>query len=265
MSRPSRTCVSFAEPPAGAVKPIRAGGSFNEATTLDGSGRYGETIYYGEELYYRVKLDWGQGLAYRVTFGGLPKGATTNIRTALFSPVRADIKSDTTAYTGSTQILPSNGKPIATPRTAYLNRNATDQVVRKASIDGWYYVVVKLGTAFGGDSPGGVPLTLDVAVAGDKAAGPVYGASGDTESTPTPTPTASDSTPSGSKTEAGGKTGDVQPVKDDSPSGLPWIILGVVLVLIVAGGAALLVLRRRKPPAPPTYPNGPGPSWPNQP
>jgi Ca-activated chloride channel family protein len=257
--------VDFAQQPAGAIKPIRAGGSFNEATTLDGSGRYGETIYYGEELFYRVKLDWGQGLAYRVTFGGVPKGATANIRTALYSPVRAEIKSDTTAYLGSTEILPSSGKPIATPRATYLNRNSTEQSIKKSSIDGWYYIVAKLGTAIGEDSPGGVPLTIDVAVAGDKVAGPEYGASGDTESTPTPTPTVSDSTPSGPKTEAGGKVGDVQPVKDDSSSALPWIILGVVLVLAAVAVGAVLVIRRRKPPAPPMYPNGPGQSWPNQP
>jgi Ca-activated chloride channel family protein len=102
-------------------------------------------------------------------------------------------------------------------------------------------------------------------VAGDKVAGPEYGASGDVESTPTPTPTASASTPSGPKTEAGGKVGDTQPVKDDSSSALPWIILGVVLVLIVVGVGTVLVVRRRKPPTPPTYPNGPGSSWPSRP
>ena len=140
--------------PAGASKPIRAGGSFNEATTLDGSGRYGETIYYGEELFYRVKLDWGQGLAYRVTFGGLPK-ARPPTSAPLCSARSAPRSSPTPPPTpGSTEILPSGRKPIATPRTAYLNRNAADQLVRKASIDGWYYLVVKLGTAFGGDSAG---------------------------------------------------------------------------------------------------------------
>ncbi len=257
--------VDFAQQPTGAVKPVRAGGSFNEATTLDGAGRYGETIYYGEELFYRVKLEWGQGLAYRVTFGGVPKGSTANIRTALFSPVRADIKSDTTAYTGSTQILPSNGKPIATARTAYLNRNATEAAIRKSSVDGWYYIVAKLGSALGtdSDSPSGVPVTIDVAVVGDKVGGPQYGAAGDVASTPTPTPTASGSTPSGSNTDAAGKS-QADPAPDDSSSALPWIVGGVLLVLAVAVVGAVLVARRRKPPTPPSYPNA-GPSWPNQP
>lgn len=275
LGEPAQTgLVSFAQQPAGAVRPVRGGGSFNEATPLTGSGRYGETIYNGEELFYRVKLDWGQGLVYRVTFGAVPDAQTTNIRTGLFSPVRSEMKFDTTAYTGTTNILPSSGKAIATPRTAYLNRNAGDALVRKASVDGWYYIVVKLGTPFGDHQPGGVPVTIDVAVAGDKVAGPEYGAStGETPATPTPTSTPSagqsEPTPSGAGTTAGqGSGGDTKPVAAETSSPLPWIILGAALVLGVAVVIAALILRRRKspmPPTPPMYPNGPGQGWSNQP
>ncbi|WP_329000205.1 VWA domain-containing protein [Kribbella sp. NBC_00709] len=264
--------VDFAQQPAGAVRPVRGGGSFNEATTLPGAGRYGETIYNGEELYYRVKLDWGQGLAYRVTYGAVPDAGTTNIRTGLFSPVRSEIKFDTTAYTGTTNILPSSGKAIATPRTAYLNRNVNDAVIRESSIDGWYYIVVKLGAPVAHEA-GGVPVTIDVAVAGDKVAGPAYGTS--TEETPsspapsTETPSAGQSTPSGSGTTAGQSSGgDTKPAADQTGSSLPWIILGAVLLLIVAIVVAALILRRRKAPtpqAPPGYPNGPGQGWSNRP
>ncbi|MDX6263314.1 MAG: Ca-activated chloride channel [Kribbellaceae bacterium] len=267
LGEPAQTSlVEFAQEPAGAVRPVRGGGSFNEATTLAGSGRYGETIYNGEELFYRVKLDWGQGLAYRVTFGAVPDAATTNIRTGLFSPVRSEIKSDTTAYTGSTSTLPSNGKAIATPRTAYLNRNAADAVLRKSSVDGWYYVVVKLGAPFGNQA-GGVPVTIDLAVAGDKVAGPAYGAStGETPTPTTETPSAA-STPSGSGTTAAqGSGGDTKPAADQTSSSLPWIILGgVVLLLIVVAVVVVLILRRRKSPVPPTYPNAPGQGWTNRP
>ncbi|TCO34537.1 Ca-activated chloride channel family protein [Kribbella steppae] len=270
LGEPAQTgLVSFAQQPAGAVRPVRGGGSFNEATSLTGSGRYGETIYNGEELFYRVKLDWGQGLAYRVTFGAVPDAQTTNIRTGLFSPVRSEMKFDTTAYTGTTNILPSSGKAIATPRTAYLNRNAGDALLRKASVDGWYYIVVKLGTPFGDHQPGGVPVTMDVAVAGDKVAGPEYGAStGETPATPTSTPSAgqSEPTPSGAGTTAGqGSGGDTKPVAAETSSPLPWIILGAALVLGIAVVIAALILRRRKSPMPPMYPNGPGQGWSNQP
>ncbi|WBQ01958.1 vWA domain-containing protein [Kribbella sp. CA-293567] len=243
--------VEFAQDPAGAVRPVRAGGSFNEATTLAGSGRYGETIYYGEELFYRVKLDWGQGLAYRVTFAGTPDGKTTNIRTALHSPVRDEIKSHTTAYTGTTDILPSAGKPIATPRVVYLNRNSNVAELRKTGVDGWYYIVAKLGVPFGADgATGGVPMTIDVAVVGDKVAGPEYGAStGEAAATPTPTPTTSttsEPTPSGGNTEGSNSGGDTErPVADESSSLLPWLIGGGVLVLALAIVAAAVILRNR--------------------
>jgi len=257
--------VEFAQQPAGAVRPVRGGGSFNEATTLAGPGRYGETIYNGEELFYRVKLDWGQGLAYRVTYGAVPDAETTNIRTGLFNPVRSEMKFDTTAYTGTTKILPSSGKAIATPRTAYLNRNAGNALLRQASVDGWYYIVVKLGTPYGNHQPGGVPVAIDVAVAGDKVAGPEYGAA--TGATPTPaSPSASQSepTPPGT-TPSQGSSGDTKPAAETS-SPLPWIIVGSALVLAVAVITAALILRRRKSPTvPPMYPNGPGQGWSNRP
>lgn len=259
--------VSFAQEPAGGIRPIRGGGSFNEATTLAGSGRYGETIYNGEELFYRVKLEWGQGLAYRVTYGAVPDAATTNIRTGLFSPVRSEMKFDTTAYTGTTSILPSAGKVIATPRVTYLNRNANTPIVRQASVNGWYYVVVKLGSPSGDNQPGGVPVTIDVAVAGDKTTGPAYGAAtGETPApTPTPSTTASEPTPSSSSTPAPGQNSgdDTRPAAAETSSSLPWIILGAVVLLVIAV-AVVLLLRRRKPPTPPTYPpyqNGPGQGW----
>ncbi|MGW7686424.1 vWA domain-containing protein [Kribbella sp. NPDC054772] len=258
--------VQFAKEPAGAVRPVHGGGSFNEATTLAGSGRYGETIYNGEELFYRVKLEWGQGLAYRVTFGGAPDAETTNIRTGLFNPVRSELKFDTTAYTGVTKILPLSGTAIGTPRAAYLNRTASDPLVRKASIDGWYYVVVKLGAPFGGQQTGGVPMRIDLAVAGDKVAGPEYGASvEETPSTPSATPSASEPTPSESATPAAQGSGDddAKPAAAETTVPMPWIIGGAVAVLAVAIVVAALILRRRKPAVPPTYPNGPG--WTNRP
>lgn len=250
--------VEFANQPAGAGKAVRGGGSFNEATTLAGPGRYAETIFYGEQLYYRVKLDWGQGLAYRVTYGGAPDGQTTNVWTGLFNPVRDEIDTDTTAYTGETMTLPSNGKPISTTRVMYLNRDGNDADLRKMAVDGWYYLVVKLGAADGGAS--GVPIKIDLAVAGTKVDGPQYSAVG---STPEPTPsgttepssssTPTDSGSSASNPEAGGPIGGTA-TENDSNSALPWVIGGAAALLAVAGIAIALILRTRRPS---------GPTWPN--
>ncbi|TCC35634.1 vWA domain-containing protein [Kribbella speibonae] len=237
--------VEFAGQPAGAGLAVRGGGSFNEATTLAGPGRYAETVYYGEQLFYRVKLDWGQGLAYRITYGGVPDGETVNVATSLFNPVRDEIDSDTTAYTGNTMTLPSNGKPIATTRVMYLNREGGAADIRKMGVDGWYYIMVKLGAA---DGAGGVPVKIDLAVAGTKVNGPEYNAVGSTpEATPSETPTSSPSSSpeNGSGTASGPIDGTA--TSDDSSSALPWVIGGAAGLLAVAGVAIALILRNRRP------------------
>jgi Ca-activated chloride channel family protein len=252
--------VEFANQPAGAGQAIRGGGSFNEATTLPGPGRYGETVYYGEQLFYRVKLDWGQGLAYRVTYAGVPDAETVNIATTLYNPVRDELDSDTTAYTGETKVLPFNGKPIATTRVLYLNRDGNDADVRKMAVDGWYYIMVKLGAA---DGAGGVPIKLDVAVAGRKVSGPEYGTSG-TAASPTPSSTGEPSvseTPSiSSSPDSGAGTAngpiDSRASEEDSGSTLPWVIGGGAGLLAVAAVAVALILRGRRPQ--PTAQHGPG-------
>ena len=272
--------VEFAQQPSGATRPISGGGSFNEATTIAGPGRYREAMYYGEELFYRVKLDWGQGLAYRVTFAGESGAEIVNIRTALYNPVRDEMDNDTTAYTNSTKTLPTTGEPIATPRVVYLNRNANNSDLRKAAIDGWYYIAVRLGAASGLTGDGtttGVPMTLDLAIAGDKVAGPEYGATDSSTPSPSTSPSSSPSesvSPSESPDpdSAGGPI-TTQPVSDDSSSALPWVIVAAMLVLAAAIVASALLLRRRRPATPTggyppqnsTGPGGPrGPSDPGQ-
>ncbi len=195
-------------------------------------------------------------MAYRVTFAGRPDGATANIRTGLFSPVRAEIKFDTTAYTGKTKVLPTNGKPIATPRAVYLNRNANNSDMRKASVDGWYYIVASLGVAYGDAPAGGVPVTIDVAVAGDKVAGPQYGAS--TGETPTETPSATPTEPTPSTSTTAEVPPQTPPTDDSSSSNLPWIITGAAVLVALATLLTALLRRRTKQVAPPAYPQNPG-------
>ncbi|TCC03653.1 vWA domain-containing protein [Kribbella soli] len=246
--------VQFAGQPAGAGQAVRGGGSFNEATTLAGSGRYAETVYYGEQLFYRVKLDWGQGLAYRITYGGVPDGETVNVATSLFNPVRDEIDSDTTAYTGNTMTLPFDGKPIATTRVMYLNRDGGAADIRKMAVDGWYYIMVKLGAA---DGAGGVPVKIDLAVAGTKVSGPEYSSVGSTpEATPSAEPSSSESSSSSPSSSPEGGSGtasgpiDGRANSDDSSSALPWVIGGAAGLLAVAGVAIALILRGRRPSGP---------------
>lgn len=240
------SAVGFTAPPAGTGSPVRGGGSFSNAGTLSGSGRYTDTIDYGEELFYRVKLDWGQGLAYKVTASSADRnGPPANLSTTLLNPVRRQLHSTDLVYIDGTEVLPMNGSAIATTRTMYQNRKPATPHVISTSIDGWYYLTVRLagpGTS-STSSGGGVQLALDLTVAGDKVDGPRYGRfSGTPTSTPSTTPTTE---PSGSATPVVDESDDAgQP--EDTGSALPWVIAGVAVLVAIGGVAAALLSRRRR-------------------
>ena len=105
--------------------------------------------------------------------------------------------------------------------------------------------MVKLGAA---DGAGGVPVKIDLAVAGTKVSGPEYSAVGSTpEATPSETPSSSPSaTPEGGSGTASGPI-DSRAGSDDSNSALPWVIGGAAGLLAVAGVAIALILRNRRP------------------
>jgi hypothetical protein len=58
--------VAFGPPARRATTAVVGGGSFGAAASLDGGGSYTDTVQPGEFLFYRVCLDWGQGLAVRL-------------------------------------------------------------------------------------------------------------------------------------------------------------------------------------------------------
>ncbi|UAK31663.1 VWA domain-containing protein [Nocardia asteroides] len=172
---PTTTPTAFTEP-TGADTPVPGGGSFNVAAPLTGSGRYSDTLRQGEFVFYRVRLDWGQGLAYRVRFGGnggRGLGNLSNINTTLYNPIRQEIGSDFAAYTGTDQVLP-NQDPMATVPIRYANRTAGDSKARRQAVPGWYYIAVKLGSTFEEGDAAPVPIRLDLSVTGHREPGPTY-------------------------------------------------------------------------------------------
>jgi Ca-activated chloride channel family protein len=165
-------------PPQGPSRPVVGGGSFNVAGALDGPGRYTDTLQRGEFVFYRVQLDWGQGLAYRVRFGETPGRGLRNlspVSTAVYAPSREEIATANLVYTGSELVLPSTDPALTTAPVRYGNRAADDVGVRTQSVAGTYYIAVQLGPA--AEDPEAavpVPITLEVAVAGDREPGPRY-------------------------------------------------------------------------------------------
>ncbi|PWV82383.1 Ca-activated chloride channel family protein [Prauserella marina] len=169
--------VEFSEP-SGADIPVVGGGSFNVAGVIDGSHTYADTVQRGEFVFYKVKLDWGQGLAYRVRFDETPKDGTrtvSNISTTFYSPYREEIDWDTTVYTGEAKTLPANDPAISTVPVRYNNRDADVRDARSQSVAGWYYIAVKVSPPHTDDGTApSVPIKLDLTVTDEIEQGPSY-------------------------------------------------------------------------------------------
>jgi Ca-activated chloride channel family protein len=230
--------------PAGPGSPVVGGGSFNVAGTLDRSGSYTDTLQRSEFVFYRVKLDWGQGLAYRVQFGATPGSGSANVSplsTTLYTPFREEIKSESMAYTGRNRTLPEDSISIAPVR--YNNRTADATAVRTQSIAGWYYIAVQVGpVADDQRSAAPVPVRLDISVTGTIEPGPQYDpAAGAARAEPFG---ANRSPGAGAPKEPVAVPGDTATRSAISPAGWIAIAVGVVLVAALVGGG--LVLRRHR-------------------
>ncbi|WP_280468233.1 vWA domain-containing protein [Nocardia cyriacigeorgica] len=222
----------------GPVVPVTGGGSFNVAATLPESGRYTDTLQRGEFVFYRVKLDWGQALAYRVRFAETPgRGSEniSNIATTLYAPYREELDSDTTSYGGQEKTLPTNDPALATAPIRYLNREANGDIAKQA-VAGWYYIAVKLSPAAGEGRAAGVPIELELDVSGEPEPGPQYReASGETFGNDKPV-----DRPGGDQTVAAADSGD-----DDGISPVVWVASALGVCVVAALGILVVLIRRR--------------------
>ncbi|MFI7530669.1 VWA domain-containing protein [Nocardia salmonicida] len=218
------TPVTFTDP-AGPAQPVSGAGSFTAAATLPGSGNFTDTLQSGEYVFYRVRLDWGQGLAYRVRFaetGGANSTAASNVETTLYSPLGREIDSDAAAYTGRS----SAELALASVPVRYANREESDAQVQRESVAGWHYIAVKLGIPLGADAMPPTPVQLDVTVSGTAEPGPTY---------------------LGVSTQAVQE----QPVAVSGPATVarPWalyVLIGAGAALVVGIGVAIVVVARRR-------------------
>ncbi|WP_433678555.1 vWA domain-containing protein [Nocardia sp. CA-119907] len=235
--------TTFVEP-SGSGTPVSGGSSFTVASTLRGSGRYTDTLRQGEFVFYRVRLDWGQGLAYRVHFGangGRGLDSLSNIRTTLYSPIREEIDSDFSAYTGTDGVLPTN-KAMATVPIRYSNRKADQLPPRRQAVAGWYYIAVKLGASFEHGEARPVPVQLDLTVTDTREGGPRYettvggGVFGE-NSTGTKTPTSSGTTAVAAESTASESS--------SSTGKIVIALIGVVVIGAVGAMIGFVVARRR--------------------
>ncbi len=171
---PADEPIEFQEP-GGPAKRVSGGGSFNVASNLDGSGTYTDTLQRGEFVFYRVKLGWGQGLAYRARFGKSGENLSF-ISTTLYNPIREELVDDGTPYSGDPYVVEGGaGDRLATAPVRYRNRESDEIKFRNQSVPGWYYIAARVSPARYDEKPAGpVDVTLELTVDGQAEEGPTY-------------------------------------------------------------------------------------------
>ncbi|MFB9909170.1 vWA domain-containing protein [Allokutzneria oryzae] len=245
---PAATTMAAFTEPNGAKTPVTGGGSFNVAGTLGGSGSYTDTLQRGEFVFYRVKVDWGQGLAYRVHYaetGNRGLESLSNATTTLYTPFREELDHNFTSYTGSATVMPTGKPALATLPVRYNNRASEDTKARNQSVAGWYYIAVKLGPTRDGGSTNPVPIRLDVTLTGDAEPGPAYAfGSADAQRNGT---FGEGGVPASGGTDQPAEVGTTATATNSAVSTSGWVVIavagGVVLLALVLGG---VLLRRRR-------------------
>ena len=253
-------------PAEGAGRPVTGGGGFSDALTLT-PGTYSDVILPDEQIYYRVRADFGQRLAFTVdapTPGQkLELGSTsyTRFNVGVWNPWRYPLTRTSGSDPSNSGSLGPSGSPVMigeyTPEIRYNNRTAFGNgaysfvPLRQVTGAGYYYFAVQRSAEKAGeDSAAPVTVRIRVAVQGSVTGTPTYaGPSPDVAGSPSASPTASprsSPSPSSDAAEAAGATPD-----DEGSSPLLWVGAGLVLVAALAAVAAGL-LRRRNTAAPGT-------------
>lgn len=222
-------------PAESATRPAEGGFSFNDAPQLQ-PGSYAGSIVAGETRYYRVHLEWGQRLAYRLV---VPAQAGFRIQEAalyvtLASPLRDRLEQsrDTRTYQliGGTEDQTMSGSTAVPVR--WSNRKGTFDI-RKYAVDGDYFVVLDASYPLSRPTLT-MPFRLTVATDGAVEPGPSYVTDPISSASPTPAPSASPSTVASGG--SGSQSGD---------SSIRWggAAVGVLAVAAVVAG---FVFRRRR-------------------
>ena len=241
--------VAFTEP-GGQVKPVVGAGSFSSATALPGAGHFSDTIRTNETVFYRVRVGWGQGLAYRLQVGE-SADRYRGFKIGLYSPLRDEIAWDHGSTSSEAFKVPENDPALATRPVRYTNRDSGSEPADM--LPGWYYLTVSASAV--GDEPVDSPVTLGVSLVGNSEPGPQY-ADGAKLPDAGPGNAPGGTAPEEDKDKEGEDGGIVSLVSGSGP--LVWG--GGPLLILVAAGTVLLLLRTRRrsaPQGPP--PNGPYP------
>lgn len=242
-------------PTAGPARAVEAGSSFNDAPLIE-PGTYTESITSGETRYYRVRLGWGQRLAFRATTA-VPAGvgvAAGRLRIDLASPLRADLllgsgNDDSSGILWEARAVELAGSTAAPVR--WTNRDAPTPYLDRYSVDGEYFLVIDATYPLEDGDAVTLPLTLTVALSGAVESGPTYVTDpGESAGGPSTTPSLSPSlSPSPSPSPSAAATGGAGSASVESAPMAPWALasVGAAGVLVVAALGLVWWRQRRGP------------------
>lgn len=230
---------------SGTPEPVIGGTSFNDAPTLV-PGVYADTLRPGEQLFYRVPVDWGQ--APRVTFAVQPDARAedllgqpgNSVDALVFNPYRqavtnlaygADRAEDGGFYDGETGLRAT----AALAPVRLRNGSAPWERLADQSVAGDYFVAVRMGS-LDDDTEFTAPVRISVEVEGA-----VDGVPELSEPLASPSPSAEEDGEDGATAAA-----EPTEARADADESSLWPLLGAGLALLAVGvGVGWLVARRR--------------------
>lgn len=166
-------------------KPVMGAGSFTHAPRLE-TGTFSDTIRPGEQLLYRIPVDWGQSARASVTVD--PDRMADNavsipgvaVSADMFTPFHHELTSWNKGDAGvRANGLYQGSDPLAlttlTPPVRYRNAGVNDYEVESSYFAGDYYLSLQMSDVCCGDSEHfAAPITIAVDVSGDEAGEPEF-------------------------------------------------------------------------------------------
>jgi Ca-activated chloride channel family protein len=238
--------------------PVAGGGGFGDAPTLE-PGSYTETVVPGEQLYYKVRLDFGQRAAFTtdVNYDGAGprfdsvQGLLFTVDAwtpALYRLTRAGGTPDNRENINST--APKVSLTEYTPEVRYRNKAAFGNgyhypALRQVSIPGYYYFAIGSERDDDPNLQTPVNVRINVAVEGQPTGEPEYAAGAPAVVTGTSSPSET-ATASATSSPSTGTDATAAAQETGSEAGVPvWVwIVGGLVVLAAAAGVTLGAMRR---------------------
>lgn len=231
----------------GSPEAVVGGGGFANASTLS-PGSYEDTILPGEQLYYRVRVDYGQRAAFTASIDGTPVSSVMAVydyqalNLQSFNPVLSDITRVRGALENRDHIRDDTKTLVLgeyIPEVRYRNKGLDPYQTNydKAplvSMAGYYYFTLSRDTDRD-ELTAPVDVRIDVDVKGEALEGPQFvgvKAPAEDAMSPSKAPTSANEFAGDDETSAAAAG-----TSDEGGSPLPWIGGGLLAALVLAAGA----------------------------